>query len=202
MQAGDNLTAEREWGISTELTDEEEANLAVFEAVFPHWNSHDITKLLTNYDDEIVWVNIAMGERYEGKSEVAGFLERLFTGIPDLELDVTLRVPRGKYVAEEYHIRGHHLGSLFGVPPSKKYLDIPCVSMVELRNGRLLEDHFYWDSATALRQAGILPSVATMQKPLGRAAMRVALQTGKLFGAAQRSLRTKSPSATAPTSNK
>jgi steroid delta-isomerase-like uncharacterized protein len=177
-----NPAAEREWGSSAELTDEERANLAVFENVFPHWNGHDIPKLLEHYDDEIVWVNVAMGERYEGKDEVGAFLGRLFTGIPDLELHVTLRLPRGKYVAEEYRIRGHHRGSLFGVPASGKWLDIPCTSIVELRDGKLLEDHFYWDSATALRQAGILPAVDTMQKPLGRAAMRLALESGRLVG--------------------
>ena len=194
------LAAEREWGISTELTDEEQANLATFESVFPHWNSHDIPSMLAHYDDDIVWVNVAMGERYDGKEEVRAFLERLFTAIPDLELDVTLRLPRGKYVAEEYHIRGHQRGSLYGTPPTGKYLDIPCVSIVELRDGKLLEDHFYWDSATALRQIGILPSVETMQKPLGRAAMRIAVGGGKLLGALQRSLRTKRPSASKPTS--
>lgn len=181
MRVETNLAAEREWGISTELTDEERSNLAVFENVFPHWNHHDIPKLLEHYDDEIVWVNAAMGERYEGKDEVGAFLGRLFTGIPDLELHVTLRVPRGKYVAEEYRIRGHHRGSLFGVPASGRYLDIPCVSIVELRERKLLEDHFYWDSATALRQAGILPSVEAMQGPLGRAAMRLALSSGRLL---------------------
>jgi hypothetical protein len=36
--------------------------------------------------------------------------------------------------------------------------------------------------ATALRQAGIVPSVEAMQKPLGRAAMRLALEGGRFFG--------------------
>src|SRR5688500_2256511 len=186
MRVDTNPAAEPEWGIATELTDEERSNLAVFEKVFPHWNDHNIPRLLEHYDDEIVWVNVAMGERHEGKEAVGAFLGRLFTGIPDLELHVTLRLPRGRYVAEEYRIRGHHRGSLFGVPASGRYLDIPCVSMVELRNGKLLEDHFYWDSATALRQAGILPSVEAMQGPVGRGAMRVALSTGKLFGLVRR----------------
>ena len=167
------LAAEREWGISTELTPEEEANMAAFEGVFPHWNNGDITKMLTHYNDDIVFVNISMGERYDGKEAVRGFLEHLFGALPDLELDVTLRVPKGKYVAEEYHIRGHHRGEFFGIPPTGKYVDIPCVSMVELRDGKLKEDHFYFDVMTALRQMGLVPSVDAMKGPAGRTAMRL-----------------------------
>ena len=182
MTASIELATEREWGVSTELTEEEQANLAAFEGVFPHWNAHDIPKMLTYYDDDIVWVNIAMGEVYNGKEAVRGFLEQLFAAIPDLELEVTLRVPRGKYVAEEYHIRGHQRGPLFGIPPTGKYVDLPCVSMVELRDGKLKEDHFYFDTATALRQVGILPSVEAMQGPLGRLAMRLAISARKVLG--------------------
>src|SRR5439155_15205558 len=101
----DLMAAEREWGISTELTDEEQANMAAFEGVFPHWNNGDIDNMLTHYNEDIIFVNMSMGERYEGKAAVRGFLEQLFGALPDLELDVTLRVPRGKYVAEEYHIQ-------------------------------------------------------------------------------------------------
>jgi steroid delta-isomerase-like uncharacterized protein len=174
------LAAEREWGISTELTDEEQANMAAFEGVFPHWNNGDITKMLTHYNEDIIFVNMPMGERYEGKEAVRGFLEHLFGALPDLELDVTLRVPRGKYVAEEYHIRGHHRGEFFGIPPTGKYVDIACVSMVELRDGKLKEDHFYFDVMSALRQMGLLPSVAAMQGPLARAVMRLMVNRSRV----------------------
>jgi steroid delta-isomerase-like uncharacterized protein len=175
------LAEEREWGISTELTPEEEANMAAFEGVFPHWNNGDITKMLTHYNDDIVFVNIAMGERYEGKEAVRGFLEHLFGALPDLELDVTLRVPKGKYVAEEYHIKGHHRGEFFGIPATGKYVDIPCVSMVELRDGKLKEDHFYFDALTCMRQMGLAPSVDVMKGPVGRTSMRLMVIMSKLL---------------------
>jgi steroid delta-isomerase-like uncharacterized protein len=167
------LAEEREWGISTPPTPEEEANLGAFVSVFPHWNSGNITELLKHYNEDIVFVNVAMGERYEGKEAVKGFLERLFHALPDLELDVTLRVPKGKYVAEEYRIKGHHRGVFFGIPPTGKYLDIQCVSMVELRDGKLKEDHFYFDVLSVMRQMGLAPSVAASQGTAGRAVMRV-----------------------------
>lgn len=149
----------------------EQANIDAFTSVFPHWNSGDISAMLEHYEDDIVWRNIAMGEVYDGKDAVRGFLEGLFLALPDLELDITLRLPRGTYVAEEYIIRGTHLGPMFGLPASGRRLEIRAMSMVEMRNGRLKEDHFYFDAAGAMQQMGYLPETAAARKPAGRAVL-------------------------------
>jgi steroid delta-isomerase-like uncharacterized protein len=168
--------AEPEWGRSTELLPPELANLTAFESVFPHWNNGDIDRMLEHYCDDIVWRNVAMGTEYHGKQAVRDFLEQLYTGLPDLSLDVTLRVPRGRYVAEEYVIRGHHRGVLFGLPPTGRYLEIPAASMVELRDGKLKEDHFYFDAAGAMRQMGLMPGFDAAVTPWGAAALRIAVR--------------------------
>ena len=167
-------TTEPEWGESLALLPHEEANLGAFEGVFPHWNSGNIAGMLEHYEDDIVWHNVAMGEVYDGKDAVRGFLEDLYAALPDLELEVTLRLPRGRYVAEEYVIRGTHLGPMFGLPPTGRRLELRCTSMVELRNGRLKEDHFYFDALTAMRQMGLMPPVQATSKPLARAVLGVA----------------------------
>lgn len=171
---------EPEWGRSTELLPPELANLAAFESVFPHWNTGDIDRMLEHYCDDVVWRNVAMGTEYRGKHAVRGFLEQLYTGLPDLSLDVTLRVPRGRYVAEEYVIRGHHRGMLFGLPPTGRFLEIPAASMVELRDGKLQEDHFYFDAAGAMRQMGLMPGFEAAATPWGAAALRLAVRRAAL----------------------
>jgi len=157
-----------EWGTSTDLLPHEAANLATFESVFPLWNSGDIEGLLAHYCDDVVWRNMAMGEVYDGKDAVRGFLQRLYAALPDLELDVTLRLPRGRYVAEEYVIRGTHLGPMFGLPPTGRRLELRFMSMVELRDGKLKEDHFYFDISSAMRQMGYFPDPASAERLPGR----------------------------------
>lgn len=165
------LAPEREWGVSTELTDEERRNLAAFESILPCWNRHDVPAILEHYNDDVVWRNVATEEVYEGKEEIREFLEGLMSGIPDLQLEITLRVPRGKYVAEEYHLRGHHRGDLMGIPATGKFIDLRCVSLVELRDGKWKEDRFYFDISTALRQMGLFPPLATAKTRFGHAGM-------------------------------
>jgi hypothetical protein len=43
-----------------------------------------------------------------------------------------------------------------GVPPTNKNIEIPIVSIVALRGGRLAHEHVYWDQASVLVQAGLL----------------------------------------------
>ncbi|KAH9484921.1 hypothetical protein JR316_0001823 [Psilocybe cubensis] len=45
-----------------------------------------------------------------------------------------------------------------GVPPTGKKLSIPMISVVNVRGDRLYNEHIWWDQATVLRQAGILPT--------------------------------------------
>ncbi len=165
---------EPEWGPSTELLANEAANLAAFEGVFPHWNHRDVPRMLEYYCDDIVWRNVAMGEVYDGKEEVGAFLEQLFRALPDLELDVTLRAPRGRYVAEEYVIRGTHLGPMFGLPATGRRLEIKAMSMVEMRDGKLKEDHFYFDAATAMRQMGYFPDASAAYRQPARTVLGLA----------------------------
>jgi steroid delta-isomerase-like uncharacterized protein len=167
------LASEREWGTSTELTDEEKANLGAFVSIAECWNAHDLPRILEHYNDDVVWRNIPTGELYDGKAEVGAFLESLFNGLDDLELEVTLRLPRGKYVAEEYHIRGLHTGELLGIPPTYRYVDIPCISFVEMRDGKWKEDRFYYDVSTVLRQMGLFPPLEMARTSVGHLGMRI-----------------------------
>jgi steroid delta-isomerase-like uncharacterized protein len=164
-----------EWGRSTPLQAHEQANLEAFSGVFPHWNARDIPAMLEYYEDDISWHNIATGEVFQGKAAVGGFLQELFTALPDFRLEVTLRLPRGEYVAEEYVIAGTHLGPMFGIPATGRPIRLRAMSMVRMRNGRLLEDHFYFDLTSALQQMGLFPGLDAARRPLGRAALALAV---------------------------
>ncbi len=163
-----------EYGRSGELLPHERANLATIETVFPLWNRRDVEAIVAHYAEDIVWHNVAMGEVLRGKAQVRAFLESLFAALPDLTIEVTLRVPRGSFVAEEYVIRGTHQGPMFGLPPTGRRVEIPAVSMLRMADGILVEDHFYFDSGTVMRQMGLLPDASAAQSPGGRIVLGIA----------------------------
>jgi steroid delta-isomerase-like uncharacterized protein len=153
------------------LTDVEQRNLETVRGPHPAWSRGDIEGVLAWYDDGIVWNNVALEEVYRGKPAVREFLGRLFTAIPDLEFSVERTIVRGDHVAEQWTIRGTHLGTFMGVPATGRRLEIPGVSMLTVRDGKFLSDDFYFDSAGMLRQAGLLPSLAASQGRVGRAVL-------------------------------
>jgi steroid delta-isomerase-like uncharacterized protein len=159
---------DQQWGPSAPLHEHEQRNLDTVALVVPCWNRHDVPAILSHYDEEITWRNVAMGETYVGKQRVGAFLDDLFQAVPDLTMTITMRVARGDFVAEEYTIRGTHLGTLFGIPPTGRSLELSAVSFVEFRDGKLKEDHFYFDVATAMRQMGYFPESSAAYKLPGR----------------------------------
>jgi steroid delta-isomerase-like uncharacterized protein len=151
-----------------ELTEVEKRNLQAVTDVLQFWNTHDIPGIVNFYDDDIVWRNVAMEETYSGKKEVAEFLSKLMTALPDLVFKVSYKIASGDNVSEQWTVSGTHLGTFWGIPPTGRYVEIRAMSMVELRDGKFLRDEFYFDTGMILRQMGLMPSLAASQGRAGR----------------------------------
>jgi steroid delta-isomerase-like uncharacterized protein len=146
-----------------ELTVVEKRNLQAVTDVLQFWNAHDIPGIVNFYDEDIVWRNTAMEESYTGKKEVAEFLSKLMTALPDLVFKVSYKIASGDNVSEQWTVSGTHLGPFWGIPPTGRYVEIRAMSMVELRDGKFLRDEFYFDTGSIMRQMGLMPSLAASQ---------------------------------------
>lgn len=51
-----------------------------------------------------------------------------------------------------------------GVPPTDRYVEIPVVSIVAVRGGKLVSEHMYWDQASVLMQIGLLDPTVIPEK--------------------------------------
>jgi steroid delta-isomerase-like uncharacterized protein len=163
--------------VTSALTETEERNLGSVTSVLEFWNTHSIDGILDFYDDEIIWKNIGLEETYDGKPAVREFLTRLMTALPDLEFIVNHKIARGDNVAEQWTVRGTHLGPFMGIPPTGRWIEIHALSMVTLREGKFLRDEFYWDTRSVMNQMGLMPSLAATTGTLGRGFLWVAVKT-------------------------
>ncbi len=166
-------------------TETETANLHAVADVLRFWNAHDIPGVLTYYNDDITWYNIATAEVFQGKEAVRGYLTRLLAAFPDLRFEVNHKIARGKNVAEQWVIRGTHRGTFMGIPPTGQRVEIPGMSMLEMRDGKFLSDHFYFDSGTVMRQLGLLPPLSMNETILGRLTLWLVVKAGaclRFFG--------------------
>ena len=167
--------------VTNALTETEERNLQAVTDVLQFWNTHDVEGILNFYDDEIVWVNMGLEESYEGKQAVREFLNRLMTALPDLVFTVTHKIARGDNVSEQWNIKGTHLGTFMGIPPTGRPIVIEALSMVRLRDGKFLRDEFYWDTRKVMNQMGLMPSLAATQSAVGRGFLWAAVKTGNVL---------------------
>ena len=96
------------------------------------------------------------------RSEIRTFYRRHF--IPDLPDDIRLEllsrtVDRDR-VVDEFILEFTHdrpMGFIFpGIAPTGRWVSLPTVAIVGLKDGRVDYEHIYWDQASALRQIGKL----------------------------------------------
>jgi steroid delta-isomerase-like uncharacterized protein len=167
--------------VTNALTETEERNLAAVTNVLEFWNTHDIEGILNFYNDEIVWKNVGLEESYEGKEAVREFLGRLMSALPDLVFTVHHKIARGDNVSEQWSIKGTHLGTFLGVPPTGRPILIEALSMVTMRDGKFSRDEFYWDTRNVMNQMGLMPSLAATQSTVGRGVLWVTVKTSNVL---------------------
>ncbi|KAF9451993.1 hypothetical protein P691DRAFT_772602 [Macrolepiota fuliginosa MF-IS2] len=99
----------------------------------------------------------------------------IFCNPDDVRLQVVSRTVGADRIVDEfiYHITHDRTVDFFlpGVPPTGKKLSVPMIAVVNIRGDRLYNEHIWWDQATALQQAGLLPTHLPFSGPNGTSSM-------------------------------
>ncbi len=172
---------------TTALTTAEERNSESVRQMVSYLNSHNVAGMLSCFDDDMEWLDVPMEASYRGKAEIAAFLDSLFDAFPDLDYQLTRMVTRGDNVVAQFQMHGTHQSTFYGLPGTQATVEIPCLSMITMRNGKLLSDHCYFDNAMILRQMGLMPPLDVTLSGPGRAVLWATVkgkQAAPLIGAA------------------
>ena len=90
---------------------------------------------------------------------VSHFYTSLFAAFPDAQRTVEDQVTDdNQTVVTRWTTTGTHLGEFMGIAPTGKRVECPLVVIVHFRDGKLSNEHIYWDQATVLVQIGLLDS--------------------------------------------
>jgi steroid delta-isomerase-like uncharacterized protein len=121
-------------------------------------NSQDLAALLDGMTDDCFNLIVPDPHRlYAGPEEVARRYRGLWTTFPDLKVEMRRIVSvQEDSAVSEHTLSGTQRGSLFGVPPTGRFVEVETAVIWDIVDGRIRGETVYFDVATMLRQIGHL----------------------------------------------
>jgi steroid delta-isomerase-like uncharacterized protein len=118
------------------------------------WNSHNPDQMLALFTDDVMYEDVAFGEVSHGKAELRKFASEEFEGVPDLRLKLLQAHIQGAHGTIEWTFSGTDKG----VFKTGKKFSVRGVSVLDLKNGKIFRNLDFYDTATLMRQVGVLPT--------------------------------------------
>jgi len=154
-----------------------ERNVEVVRQMIADLNAHNLAGMLASYDEDMEWLDLPMEKPIRGRQAVGAFLAELLDVFPDLRYEPIRIIGDGEHVVVQFEMYGTHRATYAGLPATGRQITIPSVSVITLRDGKILSDHCYFDNAMILRQMGLMPSLETTFSPPGRAVLWLAVKS-------------------------
>lgn len=128
----------------------------------------------------VLTLNVATGDVFSGRAGYLEFARGWAAAFPDVRLDLVNIGGSGDKLVVEYELSGTHTGPLITpgghIPPTGMEVQVRFCDVVELREGGIGFIRSYFDSATLLRQLGILASTP-LHAPERRAGLELYAQS-------------------------
>ena len=117
-------------------------------------NRHEFDVTMGTFDHPRYEI-IATGDVHDGEVAVARYFEETRTAFPDQRNELIALRHSDDAVIVEFDLKGTHLGSFRGLPPTGRDFTCRMVALFLFEEDRLVGERVYFDSATILRQLGI-----------------------------------------------
>ena len=118
-------------------------------------NRHDFDVTLATFHHPRYEI-VPTGEVHDGPEEVARYFAESRAAFPDQRNRLIALHHADDAVVAEFDLLGTHEGPLRGVPPTGRSFECRCVALFLFDEDRLVCERVYFDTATILRQLGLV----------------------------------------------
>ena len=118
------------------------------------WNSHDTAKWATYFAPDIYYEDVTFAEINHGLEEGKKFAGEFFEAVPDLKLELENSSIDGNHGSIQWILSGTDKG----IYKTGKKFKVRGVSIITINNGKISRSLDYYDSATIMKQVGLLPA--------------------------------------------
>ncbi len=98
-----------------------------------------------------------IGSGPEGMKQLISMYRDAF---PDTHFTIESQVTEGDFVLTRWRAHGTHRGTLMGVPPTNRVVDVAGMSLSRYANGKSVESWTNWDTLGLMQQIGVIPAMA------------------------------------------
>lgn len=121
-------------------------------------NAHDIDRFIQFFAPDVEYHSAPLPQPIKGREAVAEIFRAYLRGFPDLRFTIEQMLQSGEHVVTRWKSTGTHKGEFMGLPPTgRSGGEIHGCNVGEIKNGQITRLWSYWDSASLLRQLGVMP---------------------------------------------
>jgi steroid delta-isomerase-like uncharacterized protein len=127
------------------------------DSVIQLWNTGnpDVAKQL--YSDDALRSDPNQSKPARGSQEIARYVAEVRAGYPDFKLEIKDKVFEENRLVTHWTCTGTHNGEFQGIPATGKRINISGLALARIENGKVAEEHVYFDRLTMLEQLGVAP---------------------------------------------
>ena len=129
--------------------------LAFFERREAAWRNHDAAALAEDHSINGVVVS-PTGGVLEGRNEIRHIYDVWFRAFPDLTFTTEDLIVDDERVALLGRAAGTHLGEFFGMTATSRRIELACVFIYRLEDGKIAHERRILDFTGLLVQVGVL----------------------------------------------
>lgn len=118
------------------------------------WNG-DFSKLDVVAESVYVRVPSLSDGEIHGRDAFEAYLRELRTGFPNWHVTVDDTLASDGVVMKEWTVTATHEGEYNGIPPTERTIDISGMGKILIANGKVQEDHLYYDFHELIEQLGL-----------------------------------------------
>jgi predicted ester cyclase len=137
---------------------------AVSDAYTEAFNSHDEARIRACYEDGATFTAPG-GVALEGPEAITEYNMTWLRAFPDARVTLENEVIAGEWVATQGTFTGTHTETLSSpegdIPATGKSVTGRAAELIRVVDGKIVEDHLYFDNMEVLTQLGLIPETAT-----------------------------------------
>jgi len=123
------------------------------------WDAHDPDRVAAFYAQTYEGTDVGEAKPQRGPEAIRQIAARYLRAFPDLKFTQEETIIQGQRVVLMWRVHGTHRGRLMNIPATNRPIEIRGMSLLRVKDKKIMRETSIWDVAGFLRSIGLLPEL-------------------------------------------